>query len=85
MKTLSNIIKKLLLACIIFYRRVLSPQTGIFAFFFSSSSGCRFYPSCSQYAYEAIERHGACKGVGLIGARIIRCHPFHDGGIDLVP
>lgn len=46
---------------------------------------CRFYPSCSSYAIEAIEEHGAVKGSVLAINRLCRCHPFHPGGVDLVP
>jgi putative membrane protein insertion efficiency factor len=48
-------------------------------------SRCRFWPSCSTYAYQAIEIHGFFKGSCLIFKRILRCHPFCDGGIDPVP
>jgi hypothetical protein len=58
------------------YQLLLSPLLG---------NHCRFYPSCSQYAVEAIERHGPWRG-GLIAVRrILRCHPWHPGGIDPVP
>lgn len=46
---------------------------------------CRFYPSCSHYAIEAIETHGALKGTGLALRRLLRCHPWHPGGYDPVP
>ena len=46
---------------------------------------CRFTPSCSQYALEAVNRHGAIKGTWLAGRRLARCHPFHPGGFDPVP
>lgn len=46
---------------------------------------CRFYPTCSTYAYEAIERFGVFKGVYLSLKRLLKCHPFHEGGYDPVP
>lgn len=58
------------------YQRVLSPLLG---------PRCRFYPSCSQYALEAVERHGALRGSYLAVRRLLRCHPFHPGGFDPVP
>lgn len=68
--------KKLLLAIIRFYRKSISPQTP---------PACRFIPTCSAYALEAIERYGAGKGLWLAVRRIIKCHPFHKGGYDPVP
>jgi putative membrane protein insertion efficiency factor len=58
------------------YQLVISPLLG---------PRCRFYPSCSQYAIEAIETHGASRGVWLTIKRISRCHPWHEGGFDPVP
>ncbi len=46
---------------------------------------CRFYPSCSQYALEAVARHGAVLGGWLACRRLARCHPWHPGGVDFVP
>ncbi len=68
--------KSLLLAAIRIYRYLLSPLLG---------SRCRFFPSCSAYALEAIERHGAGRGTWLAARRIGRCHPWHQGGYDPVP
>jgi putative membrane protein insertion efficiency factor len=58
------------------YQLAISPWLG---------RNCRFYPSCSQYTLEAIERHGALKGLWLGVRRVSRCHPFHPGGHDPVP
>lgn len=46
---------------------------------------CRFHPSCSHYALESIERHGAMRGTWLSAKRLAKCHPFHPGGFDPVP
>jgi hypothetical protein len=61
---------------IIAYRRWLGPALP---------ARCRFYPSCSTYALEAIGRHGALRGTGLAVRRLLRCQPFHPGGYDPVP
>jgi uncharacterized protein len=68
--------KTLLLALIRVYQYTLRPLLG---------ANCRFYPSCSDYAREALEKHGAMKGVWLAVRRILRCHPYHPGGYDPVP
>ncbi|SYZ71825.1 putative membrane protein insertion efficiency factor [Candidatus Zixiibacteriota bacterium] len=65
-----------LLILIAVYRYTLSPLIG---------GECRYYPSCSHYAEEAIKEHGALKGVWLGIKRIFRCHPWHEGGYDPVP
>lgn len=59
-----------------FYQYIVSPLLG---------PRCRFYPSCSCYADEAIEHYGALKGSYLAVRRILRCHPWHTGGFDPVP
>lgn len=48
-------------------------------------SACRFHPTCSDYMREAVERYGALRGVGMGLKRLVRCHPFHPGGVDPVP
>lgn len=68
--------KRVAQAPVRFYRRFLSPL---------KPPTCRFYPTCSQYALEAIEVHGAVKGSLLAAIRICKCHPFHPGGVDEVP
>ena len=68
--------KRLLLAMIRAYHFLLSPWVG---------NQCRFYPTCSHYAAEAIERHGPVRGGWLALRRIGRCHPWHPGGMDPVP
>lgn len=68
--------QKLLTLLLRGYRYFISPLLG---------THCRFYPSCSHYALEAIEHHGALKGSALSAARLLRCHPWHPGGYDPVP
>jgi putative membrane protein insertion efficiency factor len=68
--------KKALLIAVRMYQVWLGPLLG---------GACRYYPSCSHYAVEAIERHGARRGLALALRRVLRCHPFSAGGIDLVP
>lgn len=68
--------KAFLLALIEGYRLLLSPFFG---------TQCRYYPTCSAYAREAIETHGAARGTWLAVKRVLRCHPWHAGGVDPVP
>jgi putative membrane protein insertion efficiency factor len=68
--------KYVLMALIRVYQLTISPLLG---------PVCRFYPSCSRYGYEAIARHGALYGSYLTARRLLRCHPWNPGGVDLVP
>lgn len=68
--------KTIMIALIRGYQKFISPLTP---------PSCRFYPTCSQYGIEAVKTHGALKGGWLTLKRILRCHPFHPGGVDPVP
>lgn len=68
--------KALLLLLLRGYQLCISPFLG---------QNCRFYPSCSNYAAEAIRLHGSCKGGLLAAKRLCKCHPWHPGGTDPVP
>ena len=71
-----NAMQTVLIALLRFYKLAVSPLLG---------NRCRFYPSCSDYAREAIQYHGAARGTYLAARRLCRCHPFSAGGVDLVP
>lgn len=68
--------KIILLFLIRKYKKYISPWLG---------NHCRFYPTCSQYTLEAVDKYGTAKGLFLGIKRILKCHPFHPGGIDPVP
>ena len=68
--------KKFVTSAIRFYQRQISPL---------SPPRCRYFPTCSEYALEAVEKYGAVKGSWLAAKRILRCNPFHKGGYDPVP
>ncbi len=69
-------IRYLSIRCIRVYRYLASPWVG---------NQCRFYPTCSHYAEEALIKHGALKGIYLMIRRLLKCHPWHEGGFDPVP
>lgn len=69
-------LKSTLIACIRCYRYLLSLLLG---------HCCRFEPTCSSYAIQAINTHGCLKGVWLSARRLLRCHPWHPGGLDPIP
>ncbi|MBN1584855.1 membrane protein insertion efficiency factor YidD [Candidatus Uhrbacteria bacterium] len=78
-----DIPKKPVLWTIRVYQRVLSPDSGIFRFLFPFGC-CRFRPTCSEYAYQAIVRHGILRGCYLGFRRLLRCNPWNRGGNDPV-
>jgi uncharacterized protein len=69
-----------LMVLVRFYQRIVSP-----ALQWAMGPRCRFYPSCSCYAADALRMHGALHGSWLAARRVLRCHPFHPGGFDPVP
>jgi len=71
-----SVLARMLMAMVVAYRRYVSPVLP---------ARCRFYPSCSAYSLEALQKHGAIRGTGLTIWRLLRCHPFHPGGYDPVP
>ena len=73
---LHDLQKRFLLALLRFYKREISPYLP---------PSCRFVPTCSEYAMQAVMKYGAVKGGYLAVRRILRCHPFHPGGYDPVP
>jgi uncharacterized protein len=75
-KVLWNLPRNILILLLMAYRKVISPLYG---------QVCRFFPSCSAYALEAITVHGAVKGSWLAARRLARCHPWNAGGVDHVP
>ena len=76
MSSLSLVFRLLIIGILKGYQMIISPLLGC---------RCRFYPSCSEYAKEALLKHGLINGIWLSIKRLLRCHPLCEGGIDLVP
>lgn len=68
-------LKQIFIGLVVFYQRFISPL---------KAPSCRFYPTCSHYSLQALEKYGPVKGLWMTAARILRCHPFHPGGYDPV-
>jgi putative membrane protein insertion efficiency factor len=71
-----SLLARVLITLLVIYRRLLSPLLG---------QNCRFHPTCSVYALDAIRAYGALRGGGMAVRRVSRCHPYHQGGLDPVP
>jgi len=74
--------RKILILVIRFYQKFLSLDTGIIGKLYPHQPTCRFYPRCSEYTVQAVQKYGAIKGMFLGFKRIGRCHPWSKGGID---
>lgn len=67
--------RRVVIATLVFYKRFLSPLLP---------SACRYRPTCSEYMLDAVDKYGVCRGVWMGTRRLLRCHPFHQGGFDPV-
>lgn len=75
-KMINKVFEVLLIGVVRIYQYTISPWLG---------KNCRFLPTCSEYAIEVIKSHGAIRGAYLAFKRVLKCHPFHEGGIDKPP
>ncbi len=66
------------------YQKTISPDHGFISHYIPYGV-CKYHPTCSEYGYQVIEKHGICKGVLLAGWRVLRCNPWSKGGIDNIP
>ena len=71
----TRVLRRLFIVLLMAYRACVSPLLG---------PACRFHPTCSVYAQDAIEQHGVVRGIILAARRLLKCHPFHPGGFDPV-
>ena len=78
----SGVLARVLLGLIWLYKKLVSP---VLPAVFGPSCGCRFHPTCSHYAAEAVRTHGAIRGAWLAARRLLKCMPLHPGGFDPVP
>lgn len=85
MTTISVFSRQVALKCIRFYQQTLSLDHGYLRFLTPGQGRCRFYPSCSEYGYQAVERFGLWRGGWLAFRRVLRCNPFSSGGVDEIP
>ncbi|OIO46761.1 MAG: membrane protein insertion efficiency factor YidD [Parcubacteria group bacterium CG1_02_37_51] len=76
-----NLLKQTILLIIKIYQKTISPDTGVLKVFYPFGA-CRYYPTCSEYCYQAVNKHGVIKGVGAGVKRLLKCHPLSKGGYD---
>ena len=76
--------RKIIIALITIYQKTISPDHGLLRYLYPHGY-CRYYPTCSDYAQQAVQRFGVFKGGWMGLRRLLRCTPFHEGGVDNVP